>query len=276
MSEAFDYVQYHVDQVAHHLDDARGKRVLVVGCNRGREVSLFLDAGAREVWGVDVMDEIGIDFPRARARYLQMSGEAMDLDDGMFEIVFCVATMEHISRPEAAFTEISRVAADEGFIYVVSAPLWHSRQGHHKSDIFDVDRYPWIHLRLDEETLLRLCDADDIEYARRVDDVAAEVRYMMTSEELNRRPARDYVQICSELEELFIERNHLDLEPESVLELVPHEARAQLLERAGDAIELRALTHILAAWKVRRPQGDRFARARRRMRRALNLGAVSP
>jgi hypothetical protein len=183
--------------------------------------------------------------------------------------------MEHISRPEAAFTEISRVAADEGFIYVVSAPLWHSRQGHHKSDIFDVDRYPWIHLRLDEETLLRLCDAGDIEYARRIDDVAAEIKYMMSSEQLNRRPARDYVQICSELKGLFIERNHLDLEPVSVLEMVPHEARAELLVRAGDAIELLALTHILAAWKLRRPHGDGFARARRRMRRALNDNAVS-
>lgn len=44
MGEAFDYVQYHVDQAARYWADARGKRVLVVGCNRGREVSLFLDA----------------------------------------------------------------------------------------------------------------------------------------------------------------------------------------------------------------------------------------
>jgi hypothetical protein len=59
MGEAFDYVQYHVDQAVRHSADARGKRVLVVGCNEGREVSLFLDAGAREVWGIDIIDEVG-------------------------------------------------------------------------------------------------------------------------------------------------------------------------------------------------------------------------
>ena len=89
----------------------KGKRVLVVGCNRGREVSLFLESCAREVWVIDVMDDIGIDYPHERARDLRVSAENMGLDDDMFEIVFCVATMEHISRPEAAFAEISRVAA---------------------------------------------------------------------------------------------------------------------------------------------------------------------
>jgi hypothetical protein len=44
----FDYVRYDVSHAARHLADARGRRVLVVGCNAGRNVSLFLDAGARE------------------------------------------------------------------------------------------------------------------------------------------------------------------------------------------------------------------------------------
>jgi 2-polyprenyl-3-methyl-5-hydroxy-6-metoxy-1,4-benzoquinol methylase len=91
MGEGFDFVQYHVDRAARDLADARGKRVLVVGCNRGREVSLLLGAGAREVWGIDVMDKMGIEYPHEHARYLKMSAEAMDLDDDMFEIVFCLA-----------------------------------------------------------------------------------------------------------------------------------------------------------------------------------------
>ena len=153
-------------------------------------MSLFLDAGAREVWGIDVMDEVGIEYPRKHARYFRMSAEAMDLEDSMFEIVFCLATMEHISRPEAAFPEISRVAAPEGFLYIVSAPLWHSRSGHHKGDIFDVDRYPWIHLRFDAETLKRMCDAGEIEYPGSVRDIAGQIDYMMSSAYFNKRPAR--------------------------------------------------------------------------------------
>jgi SAM-dependent methyltransferase len=255
MGDAFDYVQYHVEQAARHLADVRGKRVLVVGCNRGREVSLFLDAGAREVWGIDVIDEVGTDYPHEDARYLLMSAEAMELDDGMFDIVFCLATMEHISRPQAAFPEISRVAAPEGFLYVVSAPLWNSRQGHHKGDVFDVDRYPWIHLRLDAETLKRMCESGDIVYPGWVEDVAVEIDYMMSSEHFNKRPGRDYVRICSELEEVMIDRNDLDLEPDSVLELLSLDDRMELVGRVGDSIELRAATHTLAAWKGRRPRG---------------------
>jgi SAM-dependent methyltransferase len=253
MRETFDYVRYHVDQASRRQADARRKRVLVVGCNRGREVSLFLEAGAREVWGIDVMDDIGVEHPHAHAHYVQMSAENMELDDSTFEIVFCLATMEHISRPEAAFREISRVAAPGGFLYVSSAPLWHSRQGHHKSDIFDVDRYPWIHLRFDVETLTRMCETGAIAYTASVEDVAQEISYMMDPAYFNRRPARDYLQICSELEDVVIDRNDLDLEPESVLELLSDDDRGRLIHQVGDAIELRALTHTLAAWKVRRP-----------------------
>ena len=272
MGEAFDYVQYHVGQAARDLADARGKRVLVVGCNRGREVSLFLEAGAREVWGIDVMDEVGIEYPHEHARFLKMSAEAMDLDDSMFEIVFCLATMEHISRPEAAFSEIGRVTAPGGFLYVPSAPLWHSRQGHHKSHIFDVDRYPWIHLRFDAETLKRMCETGEIEYPESVENVAEEVGYMMNSAYFNKRPARDYVRISSQLKEVVIQRNHLDLEPESVLELLPDDARAELIDQVGDATELRALTHTLAAWKVRRRRsGHKAATSARPLRTRLRL-----
>jgi SAM-dependent methyltransferase len=252
MAEPFDYVRHHVGVVARDLADAREKRVLVVGCNRGREVSLFLEAGAQEVWGMDVMDDVGIEYPHERARYVTMSAEAMDLDEGMFDIVFCLATMEHISRPEAAFPEISRVVAPGGFVYVLSAPLWHSREGHHKSDIFDVDRYPWIHLRFDAETLTRMCESGEIEYPESVEDVAAHVDYMMNAAFFNQRSARDYVRICSELADLVIERNDLHLEPEIVLELLPDGDRAELIDRVGGAIELRAVTHTFVA---RKPPG---------------------
>jgi hypothetical protein len=77
--------------------------------------------------------------------------------------------MEHISRPEAASSEITRVTAPGGFLYVPSAPLWQSSQGHHKSHIFDVDRYPWIHLRFDAETLKRMCETGEQLQQPRVD-----------------------------------------------------------------------------------------------------------
>jgi SAM-dependent methyltransferase len=245
-------------------------------------VSLFLDAGAREVWGIDVMEGVGTEYPHEHARYQKMSAEAMAFDDSMFEIVFCLATMEHISRPEAAFREVSRVAAPGGLLYVLSAPLWHSRQGHHKSDIFDQDRYPWIHLRFDGEILKRMCRTGEIQYPRSVENIAEEIDYMTNAVYFNKRPARDYVRICSELEEVVIARNELDLEPELVLELLLAEDRAELIDQVGDPIELRALTHTLAARKARRPLGRHRAagsastlRTRLRLRTRLTQSSSS-
>jgi hypothetical protein len=92
-------------------------------------------------------------------------------------------------------------------LYVLSAPLWHSRQGHHRSNIFDVDRYPWIHLRFDEETLKRMCETGQIEYRGSVEEVVDEVGYMMNPAYFNKRPARDYVRVGSQLKAVVIERN---------------------------------------------------------------------
>jgi len=255
-----------VGVASQKLADARGKRVLVVGCNRGREVRLFLDAGAPEVWAIDVMDDVGLDFPDERARYLQMSAEAIDIDDSMFDIVFCVATMEHVGRPEVAFREITRVAARQALVYVVSAPLWHSREGHHKADIFDVDRYPWVHLRFDAETLNEMCTTGTVEYRGPTQDITGEIDYMMNSGDFDRRPARDYIGICSQLSEIAIERNDLDLEPASVLNLLPAAERVRLVDRVGDPVELRALTHTLSGWKVQGPRRATRARLGRRLR----------
>jgi SAM-dependent methyltransferase len=258
MGEIFDYGLYHVDLVSRQLADVTGKRVLVVGCNRGREVSLFLDAGAKEVWGVDVMNEVGIEFPRRRAHYLQMSAESMNLDDEMFEIVFCVATMEHIFGIESALTEIGRVTKLGGFVYVHSAPLWNAREGHHRSNLFDPDRYPWIHLRFAPDE--RMCANGEIEYPESAEDIDSEIDLIMTSDVFNRRSARDYVRACSGLVGFEFERNRLEFEPPSVLELLSDADRSGLAARGIDAFELRALMHTFGAWKGRLPQSKRSMR----------------
>jgi SAM-dependent methyltransferase len=266
VSESFDYGLYHVDLAARRLADVRGKRALVVGCNRGREVSLFLDAGASEVWGIDVMDEIGIEFPRRGAHYLQMSAEAMNFDDEMFEIVFCVATMEHIAGIESAFAEIARVTKTGGFVYVHSAPLWNAREGHHRGNLFDLNRYPWIHLRFTSDELKRMCADGRIEYPESVDDIDSEIDLIMTSDVLNRRPARDYLRVCSGLVGFEFERNRLEFEPPSVLELLSEGDLSTLGARGIDALELRAVMHTFGGWKGRLPQSNRRIRGLTRPR----------
>lgn len=87
MTDQVDYALYHVRAAARNCADARGKRVLVVGCNRGWEVSTFLDEGASKVWGIDVLADVGAEYPCKRAHCLRMSAESMELDNDMFDVV---------------------------------------------------------------------------------------------------------------------------------------------------------------------------------------------
>jgi hypothetical protein len=193
----------------------------------------------------------------------------MEYDVGMFDVVVFLATMEHVAPPRGCIPRDRARRGAEGFVYVVFAPLWNSRNGHHKGDIFDVDRYPWIHLRFDTETLKRMCETGEIEYPESVDNVATDIGYIMSSAHFNKIAARDYIGSAADLEEIVIDRNDFDLEPESVLDLLSADEHAELIDRVGDPIELRAAT--LAARKGRRPRRARSWR-RRASRARARLG----
>lgn len=263
--DAFDYVEYHIARAAE-LAGVSGKSVLVVGCNRGREVSLFIQRGARAVAGIDVLEDVGADFPDSRASYHQMSAEAMTFEDDQFDLVYCVATLEHVQDPAAAFGQIARVTAPCGLVYAVSSPLWHSRQGHHKMDIFDVDRYPWIHLRHSTDELKRMCAAGEIETSSDVEP-EPHIDYMLDPANMNQLAARSYVAAAASLDRMVVERNDLDLEEEEVLQLVPGAVLDDLAARGIDAVELRALTHVYIGWKDERPPAEPSPRRRSIMRR---------
>ena len=135
-------------------------------------------------------------------------------------------------------------------MYVVSAPLWNSREGHHKGDIFDMsDRYPWIHLQFTSDEIKQMCARGEIAYPASVGDVTTHIQYMMNPENINQRPARDYIRCCAALAGVVVERNYLDLESESVLGLLTADEFADLSARGVDAMELRALTHNFAGRK---------------------------
>jgi SAM-dependent methyltransferase len=252
--------------------------VLVVGCNRGQEVAQFIGRGADAVTGIDVLEDVGADFEHPHVVYHRMSAEAMTLGDDLFDIVYCVATMEHVQHPTAAFAEIARVTAPRGLAYVVSAPLWHSRQGHHKGDLFDVDRYPWLHLRYTADEIKGMCDSGEIEILR---DVAGpHVDYMLDPANMSQLAARSYVAAAGSLDRMVVERNELDLEGEDVLELVSSRELDDLAADGIDSVELRALTHMYIAWKDEAPtdQPAESSRSRRsivrRLRRRQGNGAT--
>ncbi|MGK7887298.1 MAG: class I SAM-dependent methyltransferase [Crocosphaera sp.] len=243
-----DYNSYHAD-IANSYLNVTEKKVLVVGCNRGKDVSYFVEFGAEEVVGIDIMDEVGKEYSHQKAKYYQMSAENMDIKDNSFDLVYCFATMEHIPNIEKAFSEMVRVAKAEGIIYCVASPLWNSRQGHHYSHIFDIEKYPWIHLTLTKEQIKDQCNNGKIDYPDWINNIDDHIDYILESQDFNRYSAQDYIKTCRELENIEIIRNDLDLEPEYYLGLLSVDDFKKLVEKNINSTELLALTHTFVAKK---------------------------
>jgi SAM-dependent methyltransferase len=237
-----DYNLMHVKWAAGYVPIRKAK-VLVVGCNTGGDCKNFIDVGAREVWGVDVVDGIGRDFAHPHVHYLQNSVEQMQFDSDTFDLVFSFATMEHVPDIGRGFAEMSRVTGPGGWIYSVASPLWNSPYGHHKPDLFH--RHPWVHLRHSKDEIISLCRSENIVPA---DGMGLEhhVQYMLNPEFFNMTPAERYVNVCDNLKGFEVLRNGFDFLPDDFL---PGDVEKQLAAMGISRRELLAVTHYFIAKK---------------------------
>ena len=231
---ASDFNGYHAAMAASYLSPA-GKDVLVIGCNRGEDCRYFVEFGARTVVGIDPMDEIGAAFQAANVAYVRGSAEAMPFRTRSFDLVFAVATLEHVPCIEAAFAEMRRVSRAGALIYAASAPLWNARSGPHWGDAFR--DHPWIHLRTDVKGVLAYNSQHRI-----LSDV--QVAYYLRSPHFNRRWAKEYVAAGASVRGAEIIHNDIELEDERDVESVVIE---DLVARGYDERELFGLTHIFIA-----------------------------
>jgi SAM-dependent methyltransferase len=236
-----DYGAVAAHMASRHAGGVAGKSVLVVGCNRGDDCRVFTSMGAREVHGLDVIDDIGVDF--AGPTYHRMSAEDMELPDDRFDVVFAVATLEHVPDVDPAFAEMARVTAPGGVVYSVAAPLWNSRQGHHKGDLFP--DHPWVHLRFDRDEIVELCRREGIVSPDGA-AIEAHVDYMLDDRFFNQLPAKRYVDACNALTGVELVRNDLAFDaPDGLTPELEAELRAAGYPRE----ELLASVHTLVARK---------------------------
>ncbi len=223
----------------------RGRRVLVVGCNTGDDCRYFVRFGAAEVWGIDVIPDVGRDFQHSRVTYHRCSAESMPFPDGSFDLIYSVATMEHVPDIARAFSEMARVAAPGGTVYCLAASLWNSRFGHHKGDLFPND--PWIHLRMSHDEIVSYANGHGITAPKGIEHY---VRYMLNGEFFNKAPAQRYVDVCGPLLNMRAIINHLDMESADVL---PADKEADLAAKGFPRDELLAVCHLYVGRKEMPP-----------------------
>lgn len=218
---------------------------MVIGCGGGKECSYFIAFGASEVHGLDIGEKVGHEYIHPKVKYFKMSAENMEgIEDNEYDLVHCIATMEHIPRIDIAFSEMVRICKPGGIIYCVSSPLWNSRYGHHKGDYFR--RFPWIHLRMNEDGINEYCQINNItDQTGR--SMKGHIAYMLSPRNFNKISAKKYVEVCNSLDKIDIICNKLDFDDEEELTT---DIYSELRQKGYTAEELLATTHTLIAQKL--------------------------
>lgn len=122
-----------------------GQTVLEAGCSDGLVCDILALCGARRVVGIDIMETVGCGFRDDRIDYHVMDIANMNFPDQSFDLVYSIATFEHLPNPYQALLQMLRVTKVGGHIYVQAGPLYHSPFGHHMFGYFQ--DWAWIHLR---------------------------------------------------------------------------------------------------------------------------------
>jgi ubiquinone/menaquinone biosynthesis C-methylase UbiE len=117
---------YHVQLIRRHLGDLRGRRVLDVGCGKGRFARAFKQQEPdAEIWGLDISEEM-LRFvpPEIPTR----AGSMTDLpfEDAFFDGAYATESLEHAVEIARAVSEICRVVKPGGRIAIIdkNAEQW--------------------------------------------------------------------------------------------------------------------------------------------------------
>jgi malonyl-CoA O-methyltransferase len=117
---------YHVKLIREHLGPLSGRRVLDVGCGKGRFARVFQEQEpAAEIWGLDISEEMLRHVP-AGIQTRAGSMTELPFDDAFFDGAYATESLEHAVEIGKAVSEICRVVKPGGRIVVIdkNAEQW--------------------------------------------------------------------------------------------------------------------------------------------------------
>jgi len=117
---------YHVKLIREHLGELPGKRILDVGCGKGRFARIFHEQEpAAEIWGLDLSEEM-LRFVPAGIHTRAGSMTELPFEDGFFDGAYATESLEHAVEIEKAVGEICRVVKRGGRIAIIdkNAEKW--------------------------------------------------------------------------------------------------------------------------------------------------------
>lgn len=98
--------------------DLKGKRVLEIGCGEGTLLEMLGEAN--QVYGVDI-SLTGVERARQKGievHHLDASNQTLPYEDGFFDVVITLETIEHVENPHRMLWEIKRVLRKDGTLLI--------------------------------------------------------------------------------------------------------------------------------------------------------------
>ena len=117
---------YHVKLIREHLGNLAGKRVLDIGCGKGRFLRVLRahEPGA-EYWGLDLSAAM-LRFVPPEILTRQGSMTQLPFEDAFFDAAYATESLEHAVAIERAISEMCRVVKPGGRIAIIdkNAEAW--------------------------------------------------------------------------------------------------------------------------------------------------------
>lgn len=133
------------------------KTVMELGCSDGYLISAFRDLEPFHGIGVDVESSCIRDGRRMygdRIQFVQSTATSIPLQNDSVDIIYCVDTVEHLSRPRELLMECFRILRPGGKLLI----HWHPWLGPYGSHLEDIIPFPWAHAVFSMDTLLRVAE----------------------------------------------------------------------------------------------------------------------
>lgn len=133
------------------LPQIPGKTVIDFGCGEGTEAIELAKAGAKQVLGLDVRQDV-----LAAARQNALAAGFSEIcrfstvASTSADIIVSLDSFEHFSQPAQVLQEMGELLRPGGEIFISFGPTWYHPLGGHLFSIF-----PWAHLVFSEAALIR-------------------------------------------------------------------------------------------------------------------------
>lgn len=142
---------YHVKVILDHFGDLAGKRVLDVGCGKGRFARILKERyPSAEVWGLDISPEMLKYVPADIQTRAGLMTE-LPFSDAEFDCVYATESLEHAVEIDRAVGEMCRVLKPGGRLVIIDKNAEHF--GRLETPVWE----KWFHRKELESLLRRWC-----------------------------------------------------------------------------------------------------------------------